>query len=196
MADEEDEKENQNFEALLEWLDPNRDEAWKKYEHIRERLIKIFTLRRFVDIEGLADEVMDRVENRITEIVEKYTGDPEPYFYGVARNVAREKIRERTKFSQFDEESGGIFTPEDLNENPYSIMEDALKHCLEQLSERDRRIILTYYQYEQKTKTAYHLRLAAELGISRNALWIRVCRIRLMLEKCLRGRLNESGQAQ
>jgi RNA polymerase sigma factor (sigma-70 family) len=196
MADDGDQKETENLETLLRWLDPDRDEAWKKYAHIRERLIKIFTLRRFVDVEGLADEVIDRVENKITEIVEKYSGVPDPYFYGVAKNVAREKIREQKKFSQFDEESEGVFTPDDFEENANSIGDDALENCLEQLSEKERHIILAYYQYEQKTKTAYHLRLAAELGMSRNALWIRVSRIRSSLEKCVRERLNESDPVQ
>jgi DNA-directed RNA polymerase specialized sigma24 family protein len=191
MADEEDRKENENFEALLRWLDPDWNEAWKKYEHIRERLIKIFTLQRFEDVEGLADEVMDRVEKKITEIVENYSGDPEPYFYGVARNVGREQIRKRKKFSQFDEESGGIYTLEILEENSDSTADDALKNCLKQLSEKDRELILEYYQYEQKSKKTYHLKLAANWGMSRNALWIRVSRIRTSLKKCFEERRRQ-----
>jgi DNA-directed RNA polymerase specialized sigma24 family protein len=195
MADEEDRKENENFEALLRWLDPDRDEAWKKYEHIRERLIKIFTLQRFVDVEGLADEVMDRVEKKVTEIVENYSGDSERYFYGVARNVGREQIRKRKKFSQFDEESGGIYTLEILEENSDSTADDALKNCLKQLSEKDRELILEYYQYEQKSKKTYHLKLAAKWGMSRNALWIRVSRIRTSLKKCLGERRRQGNPA-
>ena len=196
MADEEDQKENNNFEALLRWLDPDPEEAAKKYEEIRERLIKTFTWYRFVDVEGLADEVMDRVENKITEIVGDYSGDPKAYFYAVARNVAREKIRERQRFSSFEEGSGETFTSAALEENADSVEQEALNHCLDQLSERDRQIILAYYQYEQETKTAHHLRLAEELALSRNALWIRVSRIRSALEKCVRERLDKSGPTQ
>ena len=36
------------FEALLEWLHPNREEAGQKYEDIRLRLIKIFHLSRLL----------------------------------------------------------------------------------------------------------------------------------------------------
>jgi RNA polymerase sigma factor (sigma-70 family) len=196
MADEEDQKENNNFEALLRWLDPNPEEAARKYEEIRERLIKTFTWYRFVDVEGLADEVMDRVENKITEIVGEYSGDPKPYFYAVARNVAREKIRERKRFSSFEEGSGETSTSTALEENADSIEQEALNRCLEQLNERDRQIILAYYRYEQEEKTDYHLRLATELGITRNALWIKVCRIRLRLEKCIRERVDESRLSQ
>jgi hypothetical protein len=41
------------FDALLDWLDPDREQAGIKYEQIRLRLIKIFTGRGCSDAEDL-----------------------------------------------------------------------------------------------------------------------------------------------
>ena len=63
------------FDALLDWLDPDREQAGMKYEQIRSRLIKIFTGRGCVDAEELADETINRVTRKLKEIQEEFTGD-------------------------------------------------------------------------------------------------------------------------
>ncbi len=197
MTDEEDRRDLENLETLLNWLDPDRDEAWRKYEEIRKRLVKIFTWRQCGDVESLAHEVLERVERRIVEVIEKFSAgdDPAKYFYGVARNVALESFRNREKFSEFEEQHGGVFKPLELEESANSPADD-LDHCLEQLNEEDRYIALAYYQYDNETKKAEHDRLAKELGMTKSALWTKVSRIRSVLEKCLKGRLEHSGEAQ
>ena len=195
MADEEDRRDLENLETLLNWLDPDRDEAWAKYEHIRKRLVKIFTWRRCADVESLAEEVLERVERQIVDVTERFAAgdDPAKYFYGVARNVALESFRNREKFPEFDEKHGGVFNPPELEESANSPADD-LDYCLEHLAEEDRYIALAYYRYDQKTKKAEHDRLAAELGLSKGALWTKVSRIRSFLEKCLKGRSGHSGE--
>ena len=195
MADEEDQRDHENLEALLNWLNPDRDEAWAKYEQIRKRLVKIFTWRQCADVESLADEVLERVERRIVEVVEKFSAgdDPAKYFYGVAKNVALESFRNRERFPEFEENHGGVFKPPELEGSANSLRDD-LDYCLEQLNEEDRYIALAYYQYDQQTKKAERNRLARELGISKGALWTRVFRIRSLLEKCLKGRSEHSGE--
>ena len=49
----------ESFDALLNWLDPRREEAGQKYEDIRLRLIKIFTCRGCLEPEDLADETIN-----------------------------------------------------------------------------------------------------------------------------------------
>ena len=197
MADEEEKRDHENLEALLNWLNPDRDEAWKKYEDIRKRLIKIFTWHKLPDAESLAAEVLERVEEKVTEVIQEFSKDDDParYFYGVARNVALEGFRNREKFPEFEEKHGGILTPDELTENANSPDED-LDFCLEQLSERDRYIVLAYYQYDEKTKKVEHDQLAEELGMSKSALWTKVSRIRSALEKCLKARSEPGGEAQ
>ena len=197
MADEEDQRDHENLEALLNWLNPDRDEAWKKYEDIGKRLIKIFTWHQLSDAESLAAEVLERVEGKVTEVIREFSKDDDParYFYGVARNVALEAFRNREKFPEFEEKHGGILTPDELKESANSPDED-LDFCLEQLSERDRYIVLAYYQYDEKTKKAEHDQLAEELGMSKNALWTKVSRIRSSLEKCLKACSEPGSEAQ
>ena len=74
----------ENFDQLLAWLDPNREQAGRRYEDIRRKLVKIFVSRGCIIAEELADETINRVAMKVHEIVDTYTGDPALYFYGVA----------------------------------------------------------------------------------------------------------------
>ena len=85
----------EDFDALLAWLDPDREQAGIKYEQIRSRLIKIFTGRGCVDPEGLADETINRVTSKLTEIKSEFSGDPARYFFGVANKVYMEYLRRK-----------------------------------------------------------------------------------------------------
>src|SRR4051794_17203645 len=86
---------SEGFDSLLEWLDPDRERAGAKYEEIRRRLVKIFMGRACSSAEDLADETINRVTLKLGEIKSDYRGEPERYFYAVARNVAREYLRRK-----------------------------------------------------------------------------------------------------
>src|SRR5258708_7517977 len=83
------------FDALLAWLDLDRERAGKKYETIRAGLIRIFVAKGFNDAEDLADEAITRVVRRLPEIKDSYVGEPARYFHGVARNITLEASRRR-----------------------------------------------------------------------------------------------------
>jgi DNA-directed RNA polymerase specialized sigma24 family protein len=198
MADEEDQKQ-ESLETLLAWLDPDRDEAWEKYQEIWDRLIKIFTWNRCKAVEDLAGEVIKRVEPKVPELLKTFSGDPARYFYGVAQILVRENRRTEARFSEFEEESGvGGFTypvdPEAVD--VYELKLGHLDHCLEQLSKKDREIVLEYYQYDSERKLADRKRLAERLGLTMNALWIRASRLRSRVRKCVKKRIEQEGQAQ
>ena len=63
------------FDALLDWLDPDRDLAAQKYETIRAGLIRIFIAKGFSDAEDMADEALRRVGKRLPEIRDTYVGE-------------------------------------------------------------------------------------------------------------------------
>ena len=73
----------ESFEALLEWLDPDREAAGQKYETIYTGLVRIFVSKGFNDAEHLADETMNRVIIRLPEIRDTYEGEKARYFPGV-----------------------------------------------------------------------------------------------------------------
>jgi DNA-directed RNA polymerase specialized sigma24 family protein len=196
MADD-DGADHESFEALLTWLDPDRDKAWEKYQAIWDRLIKIFTWRHCRNAEDLAGEVVKRVTRNVPKVTKTVSDDRAPYFYKVAYILLLELPRWEARHSEFQEESelGGITYPVDLEAvDVYELRLRCLDDCLEQLREKDREIILAYYQFDQKTKLADRQRLAEELGLSKSVLWTRVSRIRSILVRCVRARLDPEGQ--
>lgn len=197
MAD--DGPNRESFEALLTWLDSDRDKAWEKYQAIWHRLTKIFTLCRCKNVEDLAGEVVTRVERKLPDVFNEVFEDRAPYFYKVAYNLLLELPRQEARFSEFQEESGhgGItypFVPDEIDVNELQLQ--CLDDCLDKLSEKDRKIIRAYYQFDQKTKLADRQLLAEELGLSKSALWTRVSRIRTILRRCVRACLDRESQTQ
>jgi RNA polymerase sigma factor (sigma-70 family) len=173
----------ESFDALLAWLDPSRDEAGRKYEDIRHRLIKIFTCRGCCEPEDLADETINRVSKKLGEIENSYTGDPARYFYGVANKVHLEYLRRRRAPIPPPPPE-----PEDDIEKEYACLE----RCIEKLTANNRVLVLQYYQEEKRAKVDHRKQLAKQFGIALNALRIRAYRIRASLQECVKRCLGEA----
>ena len=171
------------FDQLLAWLDPNRDQAGKKYEEIRLRLIKIFTCRGCTEPEALADETINRVTNKVQAIADDYTGDPALYFYGVAHKVHLEYLRKKP--------APAPAPPPMEHEVEAEPEYDCLEHCIERLTRDHRELVLQYYQEEKQAKINHRKRLAEQLGIALNALRIRAFRIRAALLQCVQDCLEQ-----
>ena len=88
------------WSKLLQYLDADPDQAGRKYERIRHRLIKFFEWRNFHSPEDLADETINRVARRIEEGVEIRAPDPLAYFHRVADLVAKEEFRGQKRWSR------------------------------------------------------------------------------------------------
>jgi RNA polymerase sigma factor (sigma-70 family) len=173
-----------NFDALLAWLDPDRDSAGRKYEEIRRSLILIFQWRGVCDAEDLADETITRVINKVPEIVPGYTGSPALYFYAVAKRLAFEVSRRyQTRVELENPEKLPEPTSEDERNNRESEYE-CLEKCLKRLSTDDRELILLYYQQEQP-KIDHRRELARTYNLVPNALRVKVHRIRAVLHTCI-----------
>ena len=166
----------ESFEALLDWLDPNREQAALKYEQIRAGLINYFTFRAPCDATDLADETINRVSSRLDHIKVQVNGERSRYFFGVARKVQLEYLRRKT--------------PQAPDEPPVDserleIEFRCLEECISKLSAENRELVLRYYQADGRQKIEERKQLADELGIAPNALRIRAYRIRAALQKCL-----------
>lgn len=164
------------FDALLDWLDSDREQAGIKYEDIRARLIIIFTGRGCADAEDLADETINRVTKRLSTIKEEFTGDPTRYFFGVANKIYMEYLRRKPP-------QPSPFSPPDSHQ--IEIEFRCLEHCIDNLSEDNRYLLLKYYGAEGSSKVDQRRQLAEELRIAPNALRIRAYRIRLGLQECV-----------
>ena len=167
----------ESFESLLRWLNSDREQAGKRYEDIRSRLIKIFSARGCAEPDLLADETINRVAKRVDEISQTYEGDPALYFYGVANKIHMEQLRKQR--------------PIEIPPPPVPALDDyeeeyvCLESCIGHLPARSRDLVLQYYEHEQQDKIAQHQHLADRLGIGLNALRIRAHRARQVLRKCI-----------
>jgi len=168
----------ESFESLLAWLDPNREAAGQKYEVIRAGLIRIFVSKGFSDAEDLADETINRVMKKLPEIRDTYVGEPARYFHGVSRFIIREMGRR--KEVTVDELPMSL-TAAEVHSDEY----DCLVNCLRFLTAEKRDLILDYYIYDGRDKIVQHHRMAGELGISEGALRGRAHHVRGNLEKCI-----------
>jgi DNA-directed RNA polymerase specialized sigma24 family protein len=166
----------ESFDALLAWLDSEREEAGRKYEAIRLRLIKIFACRGCGEPEDLADETINRVSKKLGEIETNYTGDPARYFYGVANKVHLEYLRRKP-----------IPIPPAPPERSDDIEKEyeCLERCMQHLTPNNRELVLQYYQQEKRAKIDHRKLLAQKLSIALNALRIRAHRIRTVLQQCV-----------
>jgi len=178
------------FDALLAWLDPDRDAAGKKYEDIRRRLIKFFTCRGCTEPEDLADETINRVSKKLGEIKADFSGDPARYFYGVANKVHLEYLRRRrlTPVPPDQQEYSANFSEDEDLEREY----ECLERCVQQLTANNRELVVQYYQEERRAKIDQRKLLADRLGIALNALRIRACRIRATLQTCVQNCVSQS----
>jgi RNA polymerase sigma factor (sigma-70 family) len=174
---------NQAFNKLLDRFAPDRDEAAREYERVRQKLIRYFEWRTIRTAEDCADETFNRVARQINE--GKQMDDFMAYTFGVARRVALEVLREQDKESvAFDETLGSQLEPV-----PDPVEPDervcCFDNCLEKLTHENRRLILEYYQEERRAKIQLRQQIAERLSIPLNALRIRVHRIRISLEGCI-----------
>ena len=170
----------EGFDMLLGWLDDDRDQAAKKYEIIRRRLMKMFTCRGCWEAEDLADETINRVTEKIPEVVPNYQGEPVLYFYGVARKVHHEWLRRQNRSAQ----------PLSTNVTDERVYE-CLDNCMTTVPEKSRQLVLRYYENEKQAKIDDRKTFADELGIGVNALRIRAHRIRQLLRECVKNCMDQ-----
>jgi len=180
------------LDELLEWLDPDRQVAGRRYEEIRRSLVKIFVWRRCSDAEGMADDVIDRVAAKVRDLKGNYEGNPHRYFYGVARNLFREYQKTVDTHVSLDVDIAASSTSADQSE--LEVEDACLTSCLENLTGEQRHQIIQYYGGEKHEKILARKQLAEHLGIAQNALRVRMHRIRATLELCIEKCLNRPSQ--
>lgn len=161
----------ESFELLLAWLNPDRVKAGEKYEAIRHRLVLFFHGRGCVESEALADDAIDVVARKLPGLAERYEGDPTSYFYGVAKKLLQEHLRDGQRKTK-SPPARATRTEAELT---------CVEECMEKLAPRGRRTFEEYYYRDEPGRKI----LAEEEDCSVNALRIRVHRLRAGLEACV-----------
>ena len=111
--------------------------------------------------------------------------DVRSFALGIARLVFLERGRHpASRHDEFEERVHSQLPASGSSvEHP---LHGCLDRCLDALPEEGRTLILTYYTDERRAKIDHRLRLAADLGLSANALRSRAQRLRDRLERCVR----------
>ena len=179
----------EEFEKLLAWLAADRDEAGRKYEAIRNWLVRVFINRGCVDAETLADEVMNRVAVRIVKIVTTYD-DSGRCFHGFAKNVCSEYRRDQPEVL-LSEPPPQPPPPDERNQEALEQEDECLTQCIGELSTPESELFCRYFKEEKRTKINARKKLAVELRLTANGLRIKAHRLRRRLRRCMELCLKE-----
>lgn len=193
----------ETFHQFLYRLDSDFDSAGKRYEEIRQKLIRFFEWNESSRGHELADEVLDRVAWKIKN---ENIHDVMSFTWGVAKNVLRESRRRWFELGVDDlppELSPRVAHPEIriLNEGEKLRRLKCLRCCMQRLSFSERELFLQYEYYQ--TKPGRTLQLAQAMGLSIGALQTRAHRIKQKIEQCTlkcfdshSGRVKKQGEGR
>ena len=172
------------FEALLRLFSDNREEAGKFYELVRRRLVQFFLNKSCDHAEQLADETLNRVAIKADTYDPARNIRPTTFVFGFASKVHLEYLR-RPDRGTVPLETGGV----DYTEAPNAVEDEGefecLDACLQQLSVEERDLVIKYYSREKSERIEMRRQLAEFLGVSQDALHVRVYRIRQNLRRCV-----------
>jgi hypothetical protein len=177
------------FHVLLERLAATGAGALG-YERLRRRLVAFFRFRFAAQAESLADQALDRLARRLSDGTA--VDSLESYVLGIARLLVLEEENRQRK-----ERLGAVEAMRNLELHRWDGESDqaipALRVCLASLGEEGANFILNYYSADDgAARIERRQRMAAASGMTLNALRNRALRLRFSLEKCVRGRLQES----
>jgi len=189
-------------EALFDLLDPtrphkqgpNRDaDAEDRFQDIERKLVYFFAGRGCSDADDLAMETMLRVAGRCAGLSGTAFTDCIAYFYGVARNVDHERLREAQR--EMTNRAAVANDPTLLHPAaPPGVTDDdndhrCLDQCMATLPGEARRLILSYYGGE----TAAGRRCGSPRGERRHPLRRRRPGVRGEHHRAHQPRLHQAG---
>lgn len=184
----------ESFARLLRWLDGGVDSLGQRYEEMRQRLVTFFDRKNCRNPDELCDETFNRVMKWLEQSGKERDEEPAKICYNTARFVFHESLR-RPENAQEDYEemplaqqpvedprvTEKLIEAEEQKENRLG----CLQMCSAKLPQDDQELIVQYYYGEQRVKLDNRKRLAAERGMTANALTIRACRVRDKLRNCV-----------
>lgn len=189
------------LDRLLRYLNADRETAANQFEVIRTKLIIFFECRGCPNPEDYADITIYRVARILIEGIEIRTTNPLSFIRGVAHKVLQESWEDPSlKFIPLDDPSISRHISQDpveaeLQESQRLQHEqelECLERCLKSIPFKNRNLILRYYQGETSVKIKNRKQLAAQIGITMNALALKALRIREKLEACVSNCVKQS----
>ncbi len=170
----------ENFNDMLNWFSLNRDEAGKKYEEIRNGLVRFFYFKGCADAEDLADEAINRVATKLPTLDLSDNVKPINLFYGFASKIYLEyysRIKKQELEFNADLHSS---TKEPENKNQH-----CLEHCLSKLPAEDGDLIVEYFCLEKAEQIEQRRNLAEKLQMEMGAIHTKIHRLKKILRECI-----------
>ena len=184
-----------SLHRLLHWLDSGVDSQGQKYEEMRQRLVTFFDRKNCAHPDELADETLTRVMKWLDQNQKVLDSEPAKICYNTARFVWHEYLR-RPELARAELDdvpltqqpvedprvAAGLTEAQAIQERQL----ESLENCFAKLSPEERELIVRYYSGEQRAKLENRKALAAEHGMTANALSIKACRVRDKLRNYMR----------
>lgn len=183
------------FEAVLKWLDPDRDRAAETRVLFHGRLTRFFLRNHCAVPEDLADQTFDRVGKLLLEGKNVPAENHEGYLNRVAFYVLQEFRRKSRLVTQLPEDKPEPADPRPSADETDEGMEKerlqlCLDECLDRLPPESRIMLLEYYSEDKTLKIVTRDRIAKRLGIASGVLRNRIWRLRNDLRECITERLS------
>ena len=177
----------EELDQLLTHLDADREQAGAKYNLLRRKLINYFRLIGHSSPDDAADITLDRVAAKLA--AEVPVRDVSDFSFGVARLIGKEGQRKQiqTQKAMYDMAFLQSAT-EAIDERVFKLMQ----RCLDNLLPEDQAFLISYHTGTDMAELARKRQaMATEMQTSLNTLRLRVYRLRLKLETCLRASRQE-----
>ncbi|MEW6737537.1 MAG: hypothetical protein AB1489_40015, partial [Acidobacteriota bacterium] len=193
------------FNALLNWLHTDRKHAWESYQNIRAGLLMFFECHGCQFYEECTDDTIRRAAIKISTGTVVRPNNPYVYFHGIARNVLREYWKGKERLvSPLDDLPANLhpinnpFEIESREEEKLALERNlkCLEKCLNALPQETRELLINYYISEQEKRSEERNHIADQLGITLNALRIRIHRLSSRLEKCIKDCVEDYPEKQ
>jgi RNA polymerase sigma factor (sigma-70 family) len=134
---------------------------------------------------------METIERVMRKVGEGQTvNDINSYVYGVARNVLYEELRSakyRARYlaDELSTKSEAVEPDEAAETDEKERRLQCLEKCAQQLPEQSRELLTSYFQLKGAAKIENRKMLAERLGITREALTLRLFHTKNKLRKCI-----------
>lgn len=171
------------FRLLIDKLDGDDVTAGDAYNGLRASIARFFSLKHDTDPEAAADVTINRLASKLGQgtQIENITA----YAFGIARLVYLERRRSVERERKAGSELYSLRSdPSIADDGDDSVTR--MKKCFESLPADDRSLLRDYYApMTNMTKHERREHLSGKIGISLNALRLRVHRLRQRLADCL-----------
>lgn len=183
----------EDFDALLQWFAPNREDAGAKYEEIRNGLMRYFSFKGCSEVESLADETINRVAKKFSNLDRNNENKHITYFYGFADKIYLEYRRgiER-KSVELEQTTYSIEKTFDQTNEIKEQRHECLEKCLATLAAQDKNLIIQYFSKDKIEKQKLRQNLAEQNSLTIGTLRVQIYRLKGTLKNCVGKCLREN----